>query len=126
MKKLILLAVFWDASSGIVVNRPLAFELTGEQIKALSPIWAAYIAGGMCNKEIDQEVAGRFLRSQIGDNTSFNAQQVVEAGFLIIGFQHMQMTFGAVPTTKSAMAVHCTDMMKTFGPLGTSIPGILK
>jgi hypothetical protein len=101
-------------------------ELTGEQLQALSPLFSAYVAGGWCNKEIDTDAAGRYLKGQLGENSRFTLQQVADAGFLIIGFQSMQAQFGLLPSKKKDMNKYCGEMMGSFGPTGTKIPGILK
>lgn len=103
-----------------------AGELSSEKIAALSPLFAAFNAGELCNNQIDTDASTRYLNGKLRSDVKYTNAEMAEATFMVIGQQAMQWSLGVMPTTKDHLSKYCADMMASFGPAGKEIPGILK
>ena len=114
------------ATIGSVKAEPLDWLEKDKKI-ALSQLIGGYTEGLICQKQVDFDVAGKFLEQRMGGE-KFTPQQVAQIAHVAIGIHAMQMGefLKNKPSGQSASA-HCQKAYNDlFGPNGRVIPHLLK
>jgi hypothetical protein len=95
-------------------------------LKVFSPMFAGLTGGIFCDYDIDRAAMSRYLVGQLGKDTKFNIEETVFIAWSQMAQQALQASLGALPKTPNERKTYCTTILKSFGPTGTTIPGIAK
>ncbi len=114
------------AATGVAKAEPLDWLSKDKKI-ALSQLIGGYTEGLICRKEVNLDVAGKFLEEKFGGE-KITPDQVAQISSMIIGVHAAQMGefLKRKPSEKEA-AAHCKKVYdEFFGPKGTLIKDLLK
>jgi hypothetical protein len=92
----------------------------GHNIEVISQLAAGYAWGAICNRQIDIDTAAAFLDRELGAGVAFDSRQIAEV---------MMMTQGTIALERELVGSGpraCAEAMKSFGPGGAAISGLLK
>lgn len=101
--------------------------LQKEQKVAVGQLIGGYTEALICKKNVDLEVAGKFLQEKLGD-AKITPDQLAQAFHMALGLHGLQMGefMKSRPTEQTANA-HCKKVYdEAFGPKGHVIPGLMK
>ena len=110
---------------GAVRAEPLDWLVKDQKI-ALGQLIAGYTESLICRKQINLEVAGKFLQQKLGDE-KFTSDQIAQMFHMVIGLSSLQMgEFLKSKPSEQSTAAHCKKVYDDgFGPKGRLIPGLL-
>ena len=123
MSRISLIAVLGLLPSLAMAEPPAGFPADG--LSALSPLMAGMMGGVLCNRTVNWDAGGKFLRDKLGDKVTFDAAGLSYSVWMAYAQQSMQAELGALPKGKRDKAAYCGKMIASFGKSGTQIPALL-
>jgi hypothetical protein len=94
-------------------------------LAALSPLMSGVAGGVACDFTVERSVGAAYLRAKIGADASFDVEGAMFLIWMDQAQRQMQFEAGVWPKTASALPAYCLDVIRSFGPRGSVIPGLL-
>jgi hypothetical protein len=120
------LLIWLVATIGAAKAEPLDWLAKDKKI-ALGELIGGYTEGMICKKQVDFDVAGKFLEQKFGGE-KFTPEQVAQIYHMVIGVHAGQIgEFFKTKPSEQSMVAHCKKVYDNlFGPKGNLIPNLLK
>jgi len=119
VRKLLIVAIVALACMAPAAAAWMDWVENNDEKRALAQLATGYAWGQICNRNVDTEVATRFLNEKLGVTHWYGAAQVADMMFMVnamIAFE--RQIVGVSPAV-------CNDARKAFGPHGSAIPGLI-